>query len=453
MNRLNHLFRLTGIITALLYMVSCSKEVTIPIDDGGCQSNKAGNLSIVIKTPAPDDFLVPASRTGASGDDITEESGDGVTEAPGDDTAGGTVTAIHEEQEWTVKKLGVYIFMASAQSAADANYRLVKKTEGITFAYTGVPGETGIDNKNGTYEYTEPLADYMLKKYIKVLLVANEDKELGTANTDGISGTTLAEFKTQTASAVLQETADQSCDLISGGAPGDETYKGIVMSGVAKNAETEEIYLANAMSLNLDAEIERNVARIDICINKPGLTLKKAVLKNTSAGAYIFGQADSYTAPNAGESVKTYDILPTSPYADRLNGDSPAGIAFIPAEGEETEEQVKEKNTLKHVFYLYEKENIEADCNTVEIEYTLPDADGVEQTGILEIPFKTVTTEGEDPVTTTETYVHTKRNHLYTIELGDGSADGVVVLTRIVVQDWEPNIIEEGLDPSAPPIE
>lgn len=435
MNRLNHLFRLTGIITALLYIASCSKEVTIPIDDGGCQGNKAGNLSIVIKTPAPDDFLVPASRG----------------ETAGDDTAGGTETAIHEEQEWTVKKLGVYIFMASAQSAADANYRLVKKTEGITFADTGVPGETGIDNKNGTYEYTEPLADYMLKKYIKVLLVANEDKELGTANTDGATGTTLAEFKKQTASAVLQETADQSCDLISGGAPEDGAYKGIVMSGVAKKENAEEIYLESAMSLELDAQIERNVARIDICINKPGLTLKKAVLKNTSAGAYIFGQADSYTAPNAGQSVKTYDILPTSPYADRLNGDSPTGIAFIPAVDEETEEQVKVKNTLKHVFYLYEKENIEADCNTVEIEYTLPDADGVEQTGILEIPFKTVTTETGG--STTETYVHTKRNHLYTIELGDGSANDIQVITNVVVEDWEPNIIEEGLDPSAPPIE
>ena len=70
--------------------------------------------------------------------------------------------------------------------------------------------------------------------------------------------------------------------------------------------------------------------------------------------------------------------------------------------------------------------------------YTLADADGVEQTGVLEIPFRKTTTEGKGD------YVNTTRNYLYTVELGDGSLDGKVN-ARLVVQDWEPNEIYEFL--------
>ena len=98
----------------------------------------------------------------------------------------------------------------------------------------------------------------------------------------------------------------------------------------------------------------------------------------------------------------------------------------------------RDRNTLKHVFYLYEQVNAEGSCATVEVTYTLPDADGVEQTGVLEIPFRKTTTEGKGD------YVNTTRNHLYTVELGDGSLDGKVT-ARIMVQDWEPNEIHEFL--------
>lgn len=409
-----------------LLQSSCSREVlsgsSSETDPDPAPS--AGSLRIVIRTPSPDGVYNPSSRAAMAG-------------------GGNQPSAVlHEVQEWTVKKLGVYIFMASTANAADNAYRLVKKTEGITFGAAGVPDQTGTDLGNGEYTYTESLEDFMIDHRLKVLLVANESTELGTANEDGASGTTLQDFKVLTAGAVLEDSEGQSADKISGGAytgEGDLTggaYTGIVMSGTAMKGTAEEIHLASPASLELEALLTRNVARIDICLNKKKLTLKKAVLKTTAKKAYIFPQSTTAAPDNA--LLTDYPLLPVSKYAELL-GDGKPGIAYQnPASDTEAEEVTRDRNTLKHVFYLYEQVNAEGSCATVEVTYTLPDADGVEQTGVLEIPFRKTTTEGKGD------YVNTTRNHLYTVELGDGSLDGKVT-ARIVVQDWEPNEIHEFL--------
>lgn len=423
MNRLRSYVWMVCLLCISVLGGSCSREV-VSTPDGGAEGIRveAGSLRIVLSTPSPDAVVNPGSRAD-----------------------GETAAALHEVQEWTVKKLGVYIFMASTQSAGDANYRLVKKKEGITFGAAGTPGVSGTAMGNGEYSYTEPLQDWMIGKYLKVLLVANEgvleDIELDT-NHDGTAGTTLETFKTLTAGAVLDNSEEQSADKISGGTytgEGDLTggaYKGIVMSGTAMKGTAEEIHLASPASLELEALLTRNVARIDICLNKKKLTLKKAVLRTTAKQAYLFAQ--STTAAPEGALLTDYPLLPVSKYADLL-GDGKPGITYQnPASDTEAEEVTRDRNTLKHVFYLYEQVNAEGSCATVEVTYTLPDADGVEQTGVLEIPFRKTTTEGKGE------YVNTTRNHLYTVELGDGSFDGEVT-ARIVVQDWEPNEIHEFL--------
>ena len=425
MNRLRSYVWMVCLLCVSALAGSCSREV-VSTPDGGPDASgsgvEAGSLRIVLSTPSPDAVVNPGSRAD-----------------------GETAAALHEVQEWTVKKLGVYIFMASTQSAGDANYRLVKKKEGITFGAAGTPGVSGTDLGNGEYSYTEPLQDWMIGKYLKVLLVANEgvleDIELDT-NHDGTAGTTLETFKTLTAGAVLDNSEGQSADKISGGAytgEGDLTggaYTGIVMSGTAKKGTAEEIHLASAALLELEAQLTRNVARIDICLNKKGLTLKKAVLKTTAKQAYLFPQETTAAPGNA--LLTAYPLLPVSKYVELL-GDSKPGIQYqTPASDTEAEEVTRDRNTLKHVFYLYEQVNTEGSCATVEVTYTLADADGVEQTGVLEIPFRETTTEGKGD------YVYTTRNHLYTVELGDGNLDGKVN-ARLVVQDWEPNEIYEFL--------
>ena len=392
---------------------------------------EAGSLRIVIRTPSPDAVVSPGSRA---------EAADGETAA--DDGTDTPAAALHEVQEWTVKQLGVYIFMAQD---ADEAYRLVQKTEGITFGTEETEGPKGTDLGNGEYSYTEPLQDWMISKYLKVLLVANEGELSGITldtNHDGTSGTTLQDFKALTAGAVLEDSEGQSADKISGGAytgEGDltgDTYTGIVMSGTAMKGSSEEIHLASPASLELEATLTRIVARIDICLNKKKLTLKKAVLKTTAKQAYLFPQKTTAAPGNA--LLTDYPLLPVSKYAELL-GDGKPGIAYQnPASDTEAEEVTRDRNTLKHVFYLYEQVNAEGSCATVEVTYTLPDADGVEQTGVLEIPFRKTTTEGKGD------YVNTTRNHLYTVELGDRSLDGKVT-ARIVVQDWEPNEIHEFL--------
>lgn len=423
MNRLRSYVWMVCLLCISVLGGSCSREV-VSTPDGGAEGIRveAGSLRIVLSTPSPDAVVNPGSRAD-----------------------GETAAALHEVQEWTVKKLGVYIFMASTQSAGDADYRLVKKTEGITFGAAGTPGVSGTAMGNGEYSYTEMLEKYMIGNYLKVLLVANEGElsgiTLGT-NHDGTSGTTLQDFKALTAAAVLDDSEGQSADKISGGAYTSETdltggtYTGIVMSGTAKKGTAEEIHLASAALLELEAQLTRNVARIDICLNKKGLTLKKAVLKTTAKQAYLFPQETTAAPGNA--LLTAYPLLPVSKYVDLL-GDSKPGIQYqTPASDTEAEEVTRDRNTLKHVFYLYEQVNTEGSCATVEVTYTLADADGVEQTGVLEIPFRKTTTEGKGD------YVNTTRNHLYTVELGDGSLDGKVN-ARLVVQDWEPNEIYEFL--------
>lgn len=420
MNRLRSYVWMVCLLCISVLGGSCSREV-VSTPDGGAEGIRveAGSLRIVLSTPSPDAVVNPGSRAD-----------------------GETAAALHEVQEWTVKKLGVYIFMASTQSAGDADYRLVKKKEGITFGAAGTPGVSGTAMGNGEYSYTEMLEKYMIGNYLKVLLVANEGTELGTANADGTSGTTLQKFKALTAGAVLDDSEGQSADKISGGAYTSETdltggtYTGIVMSGTAKKGTAEEIHLASAALLELEAQLTRNVARIDICLNKKGLTLKKAVLKTTAKQAYLFPQET--TAAPEGPLLTDYPLLPVSKYAELL-GDGKPGIAYQnPASDTEAKEVTRDRNTLKHVFYLYEQVNDNSSCAAVEVTYTLADADGVEQTGVLEIPFRKTTTEGKG------VYVHTTRNYLYTVELGDGSLDGEVT-ARIVVQDWEPNEIHEFL--------
>lgn len=420
MNRLRSYVWMVCLLCISVLGGSCSREV-VSTPDGGAEGIRveAGSLRIVLSTPSPDAVVNPGSRAD-----------------------GETAAALHEVQEWTVKKLGVYIFMAQSAGAKDNAYFLVQKTEGITFGTEETEGPKGTDLGNGEYSYTEPLQDYMIDKFLKVLLVANEGTELGTADADGASGTTLQEFKALTAGAVLEDSEGQSADKISGGAYTSETdltggtYTGIVMSGTAKKGTAEEIHLASAASLELEALLTRNVARIDICLNKKKLTLKKAVLKTTAKQAYLFPQVTTAAPDN--DLLTAYPLLPVSKYADLL-GDGQPGIAYQnPASDTEAEEVTRDRNTLKHVFYLYEQVNSEGNCATVELTYTLPDADGVEQTGVLEIPFRKTTADGKGD------YVTTTRNHLYTVELGDGSLDGKVT-ARIVVQDWEPNEIHEFL--------
>lgn len=433
MNRLRSYVWMVCLLCASALAGSCSREVVSTPDSGPDASGsgaEAGSLRIVIRTPSPDAVVNPGSRA---------EAADGETAA--DDGTDTPAAALHEVQEWTVKQLGVYIFMAQSASAAEGAYRLVQKTEGITFGTDETEGPKGTDLGNGEYSYTEPLHDWMLSKYLKVLLVANEGMELGTANADGTSGTTLQVFKALTAGAVLNDSEGQSADKISGGAytgEGDLTggaYTGIVMSGTAMKGSSEEIHLASPASLELEALLTRNVARIDICLNKKKLTLKKAVLRTTARKAYIFPQAGTAAAEGL---MLSHPLLPVSKYADLL-GDGKPGITYQnPASDTEAEEVTRDRNTLKHVFYLYEQVNAEGSCATVEVTYTLPDADGVEQTGVLEIPFRKTTTDGKGE------YVNTTRNHLYTVELGDGNFDGKVT-ARIVVQDWEPNEIHEFL--------
>lgn len=431
MNRFRSYVWMVCLLCASVLAVSCSREVVSTPDSGLDASGsgvEAGNLRIVIRTPSPDAVMNPGSRS----EEIIPP-----------------VTVEDEQQEWTVKTLGVYIFMAQEENDTDAEYHLVQKTEGITFGKMGIPGKSGTNRGNGVYSYTEPLQNWMLKKYLKVVLVANEGKELGVADGEGSNGTTLKDFKQFTSSAILSSSENQRADIISGGAytgEGDLTdggaYRGIVMSGLAlqKTDQADKIYLESPSPLELEATLTRIVARIDICLNKKNLKLKEAFLKKTACKAFLFADDDGSISVPDGSILTAYPLLPVSAYADVLGADKD-GVSYLsPAEDEEAA-VTRENNTLKHVFYLYEQNNSSTNCTTVVVKFTLKDDLGNEHEGELEIPFKIKDAEGKIK------YVPVTRNHLYTVELGDGSLDGKTIISRLVVADWEPNEVEDILNP------
>lgn len=405
-----------GFFLLCLLFTGCSKEIEIPVDSG-IEEELPGGIQIVINTPSPDEVLTPAS-----------------TKAPG-----GVTKYPDEAHEWSVKKLGVYIFKKTGTGSADADFTLLKSTEGIVFipqATAGTGGNLkdgqGIDNGHGSYSYTEKITSDMLNSTLKILIVANEEALIQSPADDNIA---LNQFKQKVASAKYVHT-NSKADVISGGMYDfsqnalNADYKGIVMSAVAQtDQQADELVIgAGGVNYSMSALLVRNVARIDICINKPFMVLKKAVLLNAVSEGFVFPQATT-AAPTTST---TYTVLPISKYTDLGNGIG-TGIKYIwPANDSESLDVTKAKNTLKHVFYLYEQINDASSCATVQVTYDYPDKNGKLHEGVLDIPLKN-----------TSGYINTTRNYLYTIVLGDGTVDDQIIIPEIIVNDWIPNDIYE----------
>ena len=267
-------------------------------------------------------------------------------------------------------------------SASDNILNPVKSEDDFSkYNFTiNIPG----DHKNKSYTYR---------------FVANADQAaaLGTAFNTGL----------YTSTASLPATFD-----------GSTLGSSMLMTGTAKSGNDEVIAMQEG--LNLSVELTRVAARIDIKYETPNLMLTKVEVRNAPSRSYLFPHA-AIEYP-AGNSFSTMAIaegkLPTD-YLKNLD-DKTAG-------------------DIKKAFYLFERNNTEADGAVVHLEYTI-DADGIEHYGELDIPF--CKTGGDDK----GTYVNTMRNHLYRIVLGHND-DPIVgkVTAQFTVEDWELDEIEDSL--------
>lgn len=380
-------------LALLAGMSACTSETEFQNNEGDGQLTSESGIRFVIQTPSPDAIV---TRT-VAGDPLENE----------------------------VKTMSLYIFAKNdkATSDGDDQYTLLKKTEGITFTTSGTPGTSGTNN-SGSLSYTEPITADMIGRQVKMLLVAND--KVASATEDQ---TTLDAFKQSAATAVA--TDNGSADAVSGSIfkADNSGYTGLVMSAVAYSGTSEgdgEAVVLTPLGVDMKASFQRIVARIDLIHAIPNMTLKGVkVLKAPSKG-YLFPQA----APAAPADASPVTLLPTSGYDTQLS----TGITY--------DAVTTDNNTLKHVFYLYEKANTgDADCVTVEISYTLKMGNW-EKPGKLDVKFQKSANDGSD-------YVNTARNTLYTIQMGNGEeATDVNNVTTLTVKDWD---LEDEIDESFTP--
>lgn len=377
-------FNLKSSLCALMLlagMSACTSETEIlnNADDG--QLSAQSGIHFVIQTPSSDAIVSRATQT-----------------------------VVGEDAENKIRKMSLYIFALNDNAAdADENYTLLKKTEDIDLSSLG----------NGQLTYTEPITSDMIGKKVKMLLVANDKVTSATKGT-----TKLNDFKKSEATAVA--TSDGSADVISGdifSGTNSSNATGLVMSAVAYSGDTEgqdEAVTLTPLGVDMKANFQRIVARIDLIHNIPNMTLKSVKVLNAASKGYLFKQGTT-DAPTDATPVT---LLPTSASGVK-------GLAYQPKSGNETDAEVIAKNTLKHVFYLYEKTNNGDDnCVTVEISYTLKMGNW-DKDGTVQVKFKKSQTDGSG-------YVNTARNTLYTIKMGDGKeATDVNNVTTLTVKDWD----------------
>ena len=310
---------------------------------------------------------------------------------------GGARAAIHTNDEWEVKTLNVYIF----KKGADGSYTFYSKTPFTT----GGVDQLMAGSSDATYTCTLTIDPDLFEQNVQILLLANED---GTVDCQK-DVTALVDFKATLANATVTDGANANA-LVNYGADG--TQYGFAMSGQAVDANSDTEYELSSSGIEVSAELTRNVARIDIENKTPNLTITGVSMHNTVDKSYLFAQ-DTYAAP---ADVTSIGLLPVETYyADG----SFSNLEY--ADGGD--------NVYEQMLYIYEQAAAlqDKDCPYVTIDYRLTFDDNTYADHSIKVYFK-----GTDGA-----YKDVKRNHRYTIVLGDGNEiDGGMAL-KTEVKDYE----------------
>ncbi len=299
--------------------------------------------------------------------------------------------ALHEQAEWEIKSLNLYLFESSAGSA-DSDCLLMKIIESPEL----------ISKENGEYILSIPIDHELMNKSVKILAVAN-DKPAPAV----LQVTSLSQIKQSLASAVVED--GSNADML----VGNRTL-GFPMSAMA-TVEGNEILTLDPKGVNCTVSIVRTVARLDIENKTPNLTLKDVILKNAVNKSWLYPQ-DAWSLPNDSRRIT---LKATVEWENKLQN----GVKYNTSS--------PDLNLLKHVLYMYEDDQ----SSFVEITFSL-DIDGVEKEGKVSVALKGDLVKQAFPV----------RNTLYKIQLGDGKPVGndLKVSQKLIVKDWQTGEVING---------
>ncbi len=356
-------------------MLGCNGEKQNIDNDVTVSGNETPKISIKIQSPSLDNVLV--------------------TRAVG-------TTIVAEPDEAAINKLNVYIFKKTGHNGNEFDYTFFKEYSFDASSLTAGGASAKLCSVD-----IEP---EIMNQTVRAALVANDDPTSVTLT----NSTTLADFRSALATATVA-TGNTADDLLGG------TNKSFPMSCVTGDINT------TPRGNNVDATLVRSMARIDILNFAKDLYITSVKLTNVNNKSCLLGKADAgkLNIPTAGTMPKI-ELKPLTEYSAKITGVDFGYDATHDAEGTEA---IRKAN--KHrVFYLYEQEvKDKASSPVVEIEYTAKNAK-VTKKGKLTVKF-CKTTDPND-------WVNVKRNHIYTIQLGE---EGKSVLqgemkVRFVVDDW-----------------
>ena len=389
-----------------LICAACSNDEVAGIVD----EEDAPTFSITLKTPAVGGVTVN-NATRAEGETVEDET-----------------------DEATLKSVDIYLFSkaSSNTNTADAAYFYSGKLSFAATATTGVSAwETG---ESGTITCTGKIPLEAMGKYTRFAIIAND----GDVTQPTSNSTSLADFMAST-QASASVSSENTADVLVGG----ETDKSFPMSAVINDASKSYLLTAAGnTTIEGNVTLVRNVARIDIRNYATDLTITGVKVVKANSKSYIFSGSGTINVPTDPTAI---DVLnPLKEYTDLISAGT---TAYDPVKTGATQAEIFEANTHR-AFYLYEQA-----ANTsgneafyVEVSYSVKgkgDDEAVAQTGTVKVPFS-VAADGAT------TYKPIQRNHLYTIQLGNGTAvlTGELKVT-LVVDDWATGEeFEEELTPS-----
>ena len=377
-------FLMSASILTMLSLASCSNDVVL--DESFAEAENM--LTFSMRTPA--------------GEKVSYSRAEGM---------------LHDVSEYKINTLVLYEYEVMDKGEGKQTTSLTRE---LSFP-TGT-GKNVIDLKDGgdgSYSFSIVIpADYKNRKFTYRLVANNIPSKRTIGETIGMS------FDGRKAVLNLDSIQvpknENSTDSIKVAPTGDLLANpeiGIAMTGRAKVKETGSETIVIGETTKCEVELTRVVARVDIRYATPNLKLTKAEVWRAASQSNLFYREDQDNNPEY-RVCNTVNVTLSS-------------IHTLPEyylKDNEAENLVE----FKKAFYLYERKNTEDDSAIVHFEYTV-DANGTEYNGVLDVPFKR--TSGD------KAYIDTKRNHLYTIVLGnsDEPVSGKVSAT-IIVDDW--NLVE-----------
>ena len=299
----------------------------------------------------------------------------------------GTTRATHDEAEWTIHRLTLYVY--SVDDAGRGTFLRRYATDA-----SGDQAISIVSNGAGTYNFTlkAPVSD--LKARQRFVFVAND------AFDEPSPGESQDELENKLAGITLEE--GHSADKLA--AKGT----GIAMSGIARSNSSDVVTITPGVKC--EVSLRRIVARVDVQNNTPNLVIGSIELLNAAPRGYLFPH-DPVAA--ASESYIT----------EAMNAEVALGTTY------------DEQKDLKKVFYLYERHNEDGNGAEIKITYTVNSSKGE-----VVVPFR--------KTSDTREFVDIERNTLYTVVLGNG--DPVTtneVKFSLRIEDWNVVDMDEAVDP------